>query len=66
MSGWTWNSKEEDTYRAAVKEKLDAILEQTTITNGRLRKAERKIDVLMVAYGAGSAILAWLIAKAVQ
>lgn len=70
VSGWTWNSKEEDTYRSSVQskldgldEKLEAVLEQTTRTNGRMNKAEVKIAVLMLAYGIGSAAIAWLVAR---
>ena len=56
---WQWNAKEEETYRQAVQDKLDRILEQTTATNGRLRTAEKAIIVLQWGYGLGAALLVW-------
>ena len=70
MGEWT----EQGTYRQAVQDKLDAmqgtlnaILVQTTATNGRLRKAEVDIGRLQVGYGIGAAlalaVVAWVLTK---
>jgi hypothetical protein len=60
---WQWNSKEEETYRKSVQDKLDAILNQTTQTNGRLRAAESAITVLQAGYFLGAfvcgAVFVW-------
>jgi hypothetical protein len=67
---WQWNSKEEETYRESVQDKLDAILRQTTLTNGRLRTAEeaisksdKSIEMLKVGYFLGAfvfgAVFVW-------
>jgi hypothetical protein len=46
-----------------VQDKLDAILNQTTLTNGRLRTAERAITALQVGYFLGAfvcgTVFAW-------
>lgn len=48
-------------------EKLDAILAEVKLTNGRVRTAEKAIAVLQVGYVVGGAILAgvgaWLFGK---
>jgi|JI10StandDraft_1071094.scaffolds.fasta_scaffold89142_3 hypothetical protein len=41
-----------------IKERLDQILDQTTATNGRLRKAEIAIAILQWGYGLGAAVTA--------
>lgn len=56
MAMWQWNAKEEETYRNAVQEKLDRILEQTTATNGRLIAAEKAIERLKTGYWVGAAV----------
>ena len=47
-------------------EKLDAIVVQTTATNGRLRTAEKAIAVLNWALGAGGIVLGWLVLEAIR
>ena len=45
-----------------IKERLDQILDQTTATNGRLRRAEIAIAILQWGYGIGAAVtMAWVI-----
>lgn len=60
-----WNEREDATYRASVQSKLDAILTQTQLTNGRLRAAEIAIAVLKVGYAVGAivgaALFVWLL-----
>ena len=49
-----------------VNEKLDQILAQALLTNGRLRAAEKTIAVLSWAYGLGAVVIGWLIVEAVK
>jgi hypothetical protein len=62
-----WNEREEVTYRKAIDDKLDLILEQTTRTNGRLWTAEMRIAVLSWGYGlaavVGAAAFAWILSS---
>lgn len=47
-----------------IRQRIDEILEQTTTTNGRVRKAEIAIAVLQWAYGLGVLVIGWLVVRA--
>lgn len=51
-----WNEREEEQYRAYVKERLSEILTQVKMTNGRMTKAELAIAVLQWGYGLGAVL----------
>jgi hypothetical protein len=63
---WQWNSKEEETYRKSVQDKLDAILDQTTLTNGRMRAAEKAITMLQAGYFLGAFVFGTVFAWALN
>jgi hypothetical protein len=51
---------------AVINDKLDKILEQARLTNGRLRAAEKTIAVLSWAYGLGAVVIAWIVVETVK
>lgn len=51
----------QDVHLLYIREKLDAIHEQTTKTNGRMNAAERDIAVLQWAYALGVPVIAWIV-----
>lgn len=54
---------EQEIHLHYIREKLEAIHEQTTITNGRVRKSEMDIAVLQWAYALGVPVIAWIVYK---
>lgn len=56
----------EDMHRRHVTARLDEILAQVQLTNGRVRRAEIAIAVLQWGYGLGAAVLAWMVLETVK